>query len=125
MRRNAIRSEAGFTLLEIMVALAILSISLVTLLTAHGRAMTMTDDAAKLTDAVTMAREEMERMQMEPLPEAGVSEKRRRDDFPWFQWRAEVKETPFPNVWEVGISVFRAGDDRETPITGLRAYVAR
>ena len=106
-------------------ALAILSISLVTLLSAHNKALSMSAEAAAMTDAVTLGREEMEKLYIDLSPETGVSDKKKRDDYPEFEWRVEIKETPFPTVWEAGIKVFNAGDKNERPVFKLTSYLAK
>ncbi len=118
-------SENGFTLLEVVVAVAILSTSLVALLSAHNRALLMEAEAVRLTEIVSLAREEMERLYLKPLPEAGVSELRKREDYPRYQWRTEIKETPFNGAWEVAVLVFEAGDDGASDLFTLKAYVRK
>ncbi len=118
-------SENGFTLLEVVIAVAILSTSLVALLSAHNRALLMEAEAVKLTEVVTLAREEMERLYLKPLPEVGVSELRKREDYPRYQWRTEIKETPFNGAWEVAVRVFKAGDDDASDLFTLKAYVRK
>lgn len=113
--RNAHPASAGFTLLEIMVALAVLSVSLVALMTAGNRAALAISDSARMTKAVTLAREEMERLYMEPSFEAGSSELLKRDDYPAFRWKRDVKATPFTGAWEVTVRVFKAGEDEPEP----------
>ncbi|MGK7345706.1 MAG: type IV pilus modification PilV family protein [Candidatus Nitrospinota bacterium M3_3B_026] len=115
----------GFTLLEIMVSLTILSIALVTLLAAQNRALIMNAEARTLTDAVTLAREEMERLHIEPLPEPGVSDSKKRDDYPAFEWRTEITQTPFENVWEARLHVYYAGEEEGRSLFSLRTYVER
>ncbi len=125
MRRGGRRNGRGFTLLEVVIALAILSISLVTLLSAHGRAVTLSADAEALTDAVTLAREEMEKLHISAMPVEEYSEKRDRDDYPEYEWKVEVKETPFANVWEARLTVFRTGDKEERPVFSLVSYLSK
>jgi general secretion pathway protein I len=125
MRRGGRRRTGGFTLLEVMIALAVLSISLVTLISAHGRAVALTADASALTDAVTLAREEMERLHISQMPVEEYTEKRKRDDYPEYEWRVEVKETAFTNVWEARLSVFKAGDKDERPVFYLVSYLSK
>ena len=48
-------NSSGFTLLEIVIAMAILSFSLVALLSATNRALIMNASATRLTDAVFLA----------------------------------------------------------------------
>lgn len=117
--------RGGFTLLEIMVSLAILSLALVPLLAARNKALVMNAEARRLTDAVSLAREEMERLHIEPLPEPGTSDPKKRDDYPAFEWRTEITETPFENVWEARLLVYHAGEKDGPSLFSLRAYVEK
>jgi len=125
MWRGKRHSRSGFTLLEIMVSLAILSIALVTLLSANNKALAMIAESESMTDAVTLAREEMEKLYIEPTPEAGVSDKKSSEDYPRFKWRVEIVETPFEGVMEARVKVFEAGDEKETPVFSLKAYITK
>lgn len=126
MRRplNIRAASAGFTLLEIMVALAILAISLVALITAGNKAGLVISDSARLTRAVTLAREEMERLYMEPAFEAGSSELLKRKDYPEFRWKREVEATPFTGAWEVTVRVFEAAGGETEPDEDLFTLIA-
>ena len=117
------RNKAGFTLLEVVISMSILSISLVTLLSAHNRAIAMNDNAVKLTEAVTLGREEMERIYMGALPQPDVSEIQTREDYPGLQWTTNVKKTPFEGAYEVDVKVARKGKDMKHEIYTLKAYV--
>lgn len=125
MRRGGRLNKRGFTLLEVVIALAILSISLVTLLSAHGRAVVISANAEALTDAVTLAREEMEKLNVAAMPVEERSEKLKRDDYPEYEWRVDIKETPFTNVWEARLVVFKAGDKEERPVFSLASYLSK
>ncbi|VAX17487.1 hypothetical protein MNBD_NITROSPINAE04-950, partial [hydrothermal vent metagenome] len=112
-------------LLEIMVSLAILSISLVTLLSAHNRALSLNAEAAMLTDAVTLAREEMERLYFKPPTESLDVEKKRRKDYPLLEWLTQMKETPFENIVEARVVVYKIKGGESPPVVSLKAYLAR
>ncbi|VAX22936.1 hypothetical protein MNBD_NITROSPINAE03-874 [hydrothermal vent metagenome] len=118
-------SKSGFTLLEILVAVAILSISLVALLSAHNKALFMNAEAVEITEVVTLAREEMENMYMRASIESGLSDVRKRKDYPQYQWRTEVKETPFKGSREVIVRVFRAENEKAGDLFALRAYIRK
>ena len=117
--------RCGFTLLEIMVSLAILSISLVTLLSAHNRALLLNAEAATLTDAVTLAREELEKLYIKPPTESLDVEKKRRKDYPLFEWLTQIKETPFENIVEARVVVYKIKGGESPPVVSLKAYLAR
>lgn len=117
----------GFTLLEVMVSMAILAIAMVTLLSAGNRAALLFGESERMTTAVTLAREEMERLYAGPRPELGLSEPREREDYPDWRWRVEAKETPFPGAVEVAVLVYpKDKEDKETdPWVTVRGYALR
>ena len=122
INKKGLASLAAFTLLEIMVALAVLSFSLVSLLTAHNRALSMSAESITITRAVTLAREEMERIFLTTLPTSEQAEFNNRDDYPEFQWKATVNETPIPGAFEVVVAIHKQGDDDGQAIFTLKAY---
>jgi len=117
----------GFTLLEVMVSMAILAIAMVTLLSAGNRAALLAGESERMTSAVTLAREEMERLYTGPRPDLGLSEPHEREDYPDWRWRVEAKETPFPGAVEVAVLVYPKGKEHEeeNPWITVRAYAPR
>lgn len=111
--------------MEIMISMAVLSIALVALLSANNKALSMNHDAARLTDAVFLARGEMEKIYFNALPEEGVSEKQKHSDYPGFEWRTEIKETPFERMWETRITVYKVNDKKDHPVFSLQAYISK
>ncbi len=114
--------------MEIVISLAILSVALVSLLSATNNALKMNAYSTALTDAVFLAREEMENVFIKTLQGPGVSGKKRRNDYPGYEWKQEVKETPFTGVYEVEVLVFHEGEsdkDRAAPVLTLKSYVMK
>lgn len=62
------RADAGFTLIEAMVALAILGLTLVTLLAATSQALQAEGKATRYLEAVTLAEAKMNEITSLPLP---------------------------------------------------------
>lgn len=118
-------SKGGFTLLEILIAVAILSTSLVAILSAHNKALLMNSEAVTITEVVGLAREEMEKMYMGGSLVDGLSEIHKRDDYPQYQWRTEVRETPFKGSREVIVTVFRAENEKAGDLFTLKAYIRK
>jgi general secretion pathway protein I len=116
--------RGGFTLLEVMIALAIIAVSLVSLLSAHNRALTMLARAEALTKVTMLAREEMERVILRPPVEPGMSERMYREEESPYRWRVEARPTPFEGTLEVILTVFAADDEEETQsLVELRSYM--
>lgn len=115
--------KSGFTLLEIMVSLAIMSIALVTLLTAHNRAILLNSEAGFVTDASMLAREEMARLYIGNVSATPEPAKKNRDDYPGYSWVSTIGETPFPGVLEAEIAVFR--NENKNPLMILKSYIVK
>lgn len=115
----------GFTLLEVMISLAIISIALVALLSAHNRALSLNYEAARLTDAVTLAREEMEKLFLGMRSEDKVRTARQKEEFPGLVWKTTVDETKIEGIWEAQVLVFNAGDKSRQAIISLKSYITK
>ncbi|MGI5863430.1 MAG: type IV pilus modification PilV family protein [Myxococcales bacterium] len=94
--RAARGAPAGFTLLEVMIAMAILSVSLVALAGINSGAMSMHSYAKRLTVATMLARSKMadieQQLQSEGLPmddelEEGTFEE---EGYAEFRWQAQI-----------------------------------
>ncbi|GAB4290913.1 MAG: hypothetical protein Kow0090_04190 [Myxococcota bacterium] len=111
-------SEKGFTLLEVMIALAILAMSLTVILESHSRSMQMTNSIKYITVATQLARYQMIEVQVE-IFEKGFSafEEKLEGNFeelgyPNFRWEAEVKKpTLAVDLLSLGLgSLFGGGE---------------
>jgi general secretion pathway protein I len=86
-----LRGSAGFTLLEVMVALAVVAIALVPLLRLHLLSLDATLRAQDLSTAVLLAQEKMSAMP--PFPDAGEEQGTfEGPDFDRFRWQTAVTE---------------------------------
>lgn len=112
------RAEAtrGFTLLEVLVAVAVLGLGLVSLLGLHVRNIDLIGRDQRVTEATLLARALMAEVESGPFPdlgfESGDFEEDYPDRYPDLRWEREVTPTPVPNVREVRVRVF-AGDGEE------------
>jgi prepilin-type N-terminal cleavage/methylation domain-containing protein len=88
------RGERGFTLLELLVALAILGSTFTVLLSAHTSAARVEAEARRVLTATALTRDVLSRTEVEGLP---VFEKDSGDfgeDFPGYRWEREVSDVP-------------------------------
>ncbi len=115
----------GFTLLEVLIALAILSVCLLAIYQGYSTSLAVVTSTRKLTTAVSYARNELARWErMDPVPEVSVEQGTfpPGDPMAGYSWRREITDLqPFPSVvvrrvqlelsWPVGLSqqVYRAG----------------
>jgi len=97
---------AGFTLIEVMVAMTIVAFAFVGLLGLHNRNLKMIGDDQNLTQATLLARRFVTEMEVvEQWPDTGTS----RGEFPevpGFYWERDVEDTDLTTVRRVVLHVF-------------------
>jgi len=120
------RPERGFTLLEVLVATAILGVAVVTLMGLHARNLALASEAETITVATTLAGDVLAAARLEP--DISIGETRgnfvaRRGDAdgitmiyggglsPSFVWKREVTDTALPSLLQVRVTVGYPGDD--------------
>ncbi len=113
------RNENGFTLIEILISLAIISISFAVLLSVFTRTLATTAGSGTLTGAVMLAKEKIALVGEKQFPEPGVSDWEEDERYPSYSFRTTVKETPFPGARLVSIDV----QYNERPEFTLENYV--
>ncbi|MGE0823865.1 MAG: type IV pilus modification protein PilV [Candidatus Binatia bacterium] len=88
---SAFRTDRGFTLLEVMVALAVLAVGIVAALDAFGGSLRLTTKASRRTQAAIYAQNVMDRVLAQSILEDGEE----NGEFPGgFTWRVQVSEVP-------------------------------
>ncbi len=112
----------GFTLLEIMVALTILSISLVVLLGLRNRDIALSAHARELTEATLLARQKITDITLRGFPELGEEAGDFGEEAPKYRWRQEVKLTPFEAIRELAVQV-SWGNNREERTVHFTTYL--
>lgn len=121
--------RSGFTLIELMVALAVVAIVATTLLVRGGESAAQTYSMERRAIARWAAENEIERARLRqmvnPAPlSAGTH--RRRVNLGSREWLVEedVIETSHPWLWRVEYSVFALEDGREVgPVDTLTAFI--
>jgi len=114
VRRTA--SDTGFTLLEVMIALGVLSIALVALLGLRNRDIQLTDYARNLTRATLLAQDRAFQAGRNPDLALGYLEGDFGTDYPGFRWRQDVATFMIERVREVRVVVLW-GDDERVEVT--------
>lgn len=116
----------GFTLLEVLVALAIFALVAASVLTASARSL---QTAARLEDktlALWIADNQMIELQLEDPP-PGVGSRQGRVEYAGraWQWQARIAATAHPALRRVEVWVARAGEslDREQAVLALTGFV--
>lgn len=99
--------QRGFTLLEVMIALAIIATVLVALLGLQSRTIRLADRQQKITKATMLAQERMSELEIKTLSggdnrdDDGVFEK----PFSNFRWKIRYESTPLAAVEMVTVTV--------------------
>ena len=121
--------RSGFTLIELMVALAVVAIVATTVLVRGGETAAQTHSMERRAIARWVAENEIERTRLlqmvSPAPLSGGTH-RRRVTLGTREWLVEenVIETSHPWLWRVEYAVFAIEDGREVgPIDTLTAFI--
>ena len=106
--REQLNKEKGFTLLEVVAALAILVIFLVPILGAVSQAMHGIESAKNRSLALKLAQDKMTQIEMMPVPlEEGTEDGDFGSEHPGYRWEYEVVKTPDLQMMEEYIAGLR------------------
>jgi general secretion pathway protein I len=98
-------SSRGFTVLEVLVALAILGSAFTVLLVAHASAVRVEGSAQRLMTGTLLAREILTRTETEGPPEFGGDSGDFGESFPGYTWERTVQEMSLPVDLPLSVSV--------------------
>ncbi len=106
MRRTSRQSEGGFTLVEVLVALAIVGIGMVAVFGQMGQAAATADYLRLRTFASWVASDRITEARLLPEP-PGLSERTDEYELAGYLWRYRIviSETEVPNVRRVDVEV--------------------
>ncbi len=101
--------DNGFTLLEVMIALAIVGIALVTLLGLETRTIQLAETQQRVTQATLLAQEKMTEIEIETGAQAlsGIGEHEGQFTAPFelYRWSVALEPTPLPAIEMVTVTV--------------------
>jgi general secretion pathway protein I len=117
--------ERGFSLLETMIALAIIGIALVTLLGLGNRSINISGRLQKITQATLLAQEKM--TEIELTAQAGKLDLQNQEGgfaapFEIYHWRTDFEETPLAAVRMVTVTVLW-GEEGKNELVELTSFV--
>jgi general secretion pathway protein I len=90
--------RTGFTLLEVMIAVAIIAIVLVAVFGSQSQSLSLANDAKFSTTAALLAQRKMAEVEMEDSLDVSSASGDFGEDFPEYQWELNVSEVPLPGI---------------------------
>lgn len=119
------RSTRGFTLIEVLAAVAILAIAMAALISGMARYAGNASHLREKTLALIVAHNRLAQFELEPAwPSEGRSDGDTELGGIRWRWEAEVKKTPDDSLRRVDISVHREDDKEKSTVANLSGFVA-
>jgi general secretion pathway protein I len=116
--------KKGFTLLEVMVALAILALVGVAFLRAQASSVRLVDESIQVSLATLLAREKMAELEGQGYPEVGKTSGAGGEAYPRFRWEQVVTSTDLPVLRRALVRVLWTEGARERNLE-LMAYFSQ
>lgn len=97
--------DKGFTLMEVMVAMAILAIALVSVLQLQSHSISMASDSRFMTTAPLLAQGKMVEIETKPLLTNQNDSGDFGSDYPQYGWNLQISDTQLPQFKKIEITV--------------------
>lgn len=124
MRKGPAPTDSGFTLLEVMVALAIVGIALVVMLGLAQRSILVNSRLQQMTRATLLAKQKMAEIEHG----IGSSLEQNKGEFTEpnqnFSWRAVTTPTPIAGISQIDLSVIW-GDEQDNELVTLTSFIKK
>lgn len=108
----------GFTLIEVLVALAVVALALGALVRSAGNAADAQFEAERRSFALWIASNRLAELQLEPVLEAGQRGGRTRMGNREWRWQAEIRPAPGGELWQIDVTVADAEAETVAVHTG-------
>ncbi|UCF56399.1 MAG: prepilin-type N-terminal cleavage/methylation domain-containing protein [Deltaproteobacteria bacterium] len=89
------KKDCGFTLLEVMVAIAIIAIALTAVLGSQSQSVSLASEARFDTTAALLAQSKMAEIHIEDLEDLSTDSGDFGEDFPGYTWQLSVSDVMF------------------------------
>lgn len=116
---------SGFTLLEVMIALAIVSIAMVALLALTNRSIGVHDRLQRITSATLLAQQKMAETEVAArhgILKSTVLQGVFGEPYAAYRWQIAYVETPIPSVQMVTVTVLW-GDAERNELVDLTSFI--
>jgi general secretion pathway protein I len=117
--------RSGFTLLEIMIALAIVSIAMISLLALANRSIGVHDRLQRITSATLLAQQKMAETELNARKGATAGADVQgvfNDPYSAYRWQIAYADTPLPSVRMVTVTVLW-GDEERNELVDLTSFI--
>ncbi|MCD6138391.1 MAG: prepilin-type N-terminal cleavage/methylation domain-containing protein [Deltaproteobacteria bacterium] len=95
------QKSPGFTLLEVMVAMAIIAIALTAVLGSQSQSVSLATEAKFSTTAVLLAQHKLAEIEAEKIGDLTSGSGDFGEDFPGYRWNLRVTDTSFDELEEI------------------------
>jgi len=123
---TVIQRDNGFTLLEVMFALAIVGLALVTLIGLEARTINLAERQQRVSQATLLAQEKMTEIEIGSQSLTGLGGLQGVFDAPFelYRWAVTLEPTPLPSIEMVTLTV-AWGDENNNEGIDLTSFRAR
>ncbi len=123
MKVTGCRDNCGFTLLEVMIALAIVGIALVVMLGLAQRSILVNKQLQQITRATLLAKQKMAEIENNVGDEDTRNEGTFANPNQNYHWRSEYTPTPIRGIAQVDLSVIW-GREKNNEFVTLTSFVS-
>ena len=120
-----LKRRTGFTLLEVMISLAILAACLIVLLQLKLRSVDSFAESKAITTSLILARSKMAEIRAAGFPELGIEEGDFGEKYPGYQWLREVTESGLDVIRKVRLVVTPTGIQNSPGAVQLETFIAQ
>ena len=99
------KKTAGFTLLEVMVAMAILAMALVGVYQLQSQSISLATESRFKTSAALLAQSKMADVETAAILSIHTEEGDFGPDYPQYSWRLEISATELPQFKKIDVTV--------------------
>lgn len=120
------RAAGGFSLIEVVIALAVLAIALSALINSASTATTNTISLRDKTFAHWVAMNKLEEIRLSgKWPAVGI--KKGESELAGQKWEVEttINGTPDPDIQRLDVRIRKPGDDKKTSVTLLSGFIRK